>query len=229
MGGISSKIVLGLATCVAAVFVMGGGAGATTVVADPDCCTFTGSPFTQGLGEVATLQNAAEVTPHDATSTQEGPDGKPLFYSPMVNGGQGAPIAGTQYLEAGTYPFYCTLHGPGMSGELVVEPTGAALPRPSVKVAVAAQKLKRLRRSRVVKVKVTAKTASKGIAIFATKGKVKLGSKANINLAAGKSRVFKLPLTKAGRKAVAKGKRVQIKVRATVPFGKPSAATRKVR
>lgn len=220
---------MGLATCVAAAFAMCGSAGAvTTVVADPTCCTYSGSPFVQGLGEVATFQNAAEVTPHDATSTQRGPDGKALFYSPIISGGESAPIAGTQYLGPGTYPFYCTLHGAAMSGELVIEDTGTVVPRPSVKVTIVAQKLKALRRGGV-KVKLTARTASRGISVVATKGKVRLGARSKINLGAGRSRTFRLPLTKAGRKAVAKGRSVKVKVKATVPFGKPSTATRKVR
>lgn len=229
MGGISSKISLGLATCVAAVIGLTGIAGAaTTVEANPSCCTFQGSPFVQGLGEVANFVNAAEVTPHDATSTQAGPDGQPLFYSEVIVGGQSSPIAGTEYLQPGTYPFYCTIHGSAMSGDLTIENTGTVVPRPSVQVSVVAQKLKSLRKSGV-RVKVTAKTAGKGISVVATKGKIKIGSKAGITLAAGKSKVYTLPLTKAGRKAVRKGKVVQVSVKSTVPFGKASSATRKVR
>lgn len=225
----SSKILLGLATCVAAVVGIAGTAGAAaTVVADPTCCTYTGDPFVQGMGEIAVFQNASPTTYHDTVSTQTGPDGKPLFYTEPIAGGGSAPLAGTQYLTAGTYPFYCTLHGSAMSGNLVVDGSGTAVPRPSVRPTFVAQRLKALRKSGV-RVKLTSATAVTGVKVVATKGKVVIGSKSGIALGAGKPRVFTLPLTKAGRKAVRKGKFVRVTVKSTVPFGKPASATRKVR
>jgi hypothetical protein len=229
MGGIGSKILLGLATCVAACIGVAGTAGAAaTVVADPICCTYTGGPFVQGMGEIANFQNASETTYHDTVSTQNGPDGKPLFGAEPIPGLASAPLAGTQYLKAGTYPFFCTLHGSAMSGDLVIDGSGTPVPRPSVKATFVAQKLKALRKSGV-RIKLRAATAVKGVRVVATKGKVVIGSKSGIALGAGKSRVYTLPLTKAGRKAVRKGKFVQVTVKSTVPFGKPSSATRKVR
>ncbi|HMT05612.1 MAG: hypothetical protein KDB48_07525 [Solirubrobacterales bacterium] len=225
------KITLAAAACLAVFLGLTAPANsATTIVADPTCCLFQPGPLIQGLGETAQFRNAAEVTPHDVTSTEAGPDGNPLFFSEPIVGGEVTPVAGTEYLAAGSYPFFCNLHGTSMSGELVIDgSSGKAKPRPSLRAKLENQKLKTIRKRGSLKVKVTAVTAVTGATVTASKGKTKLGSKEKISLGAGKSATYSLRLTNAGRKAIRNGKSVSITIRALAPFGKPASAIRKVK
>ena len=225
-----SRIALALAIAVATFGTVSGVANAAaTIQSNADSYTFLPGPYVQGLGEIAIFDNSASPAYHDVTATQTGPDGRPLFFAQALAGGQTGQVKGTQYLTAGTYPFYCQLHGAGMSGELTIDgSSGTVVRRPSVKVSFVRQKLKQVRRVGV-RVKVRAATASTGVGITAKKGKVVLGSKRGLSFKTGQTRTLLLPLTKAGRKAIRKGKAVKINLRATVAFGKPSSATRKVR
>ncbi len=227
-----SKISLGLVAALTACAVMAGSANAAATIQsspNPGDYTFLPGPYVQGLGESASFDNSASLTYHDVTANQNGPDGEPLFYAPVIAGGQTEIVQGTEYLKPGSYPFYCTLHGPSMSGVLEIDGSeGKAVPRPSVKVSLPARKLKQIRKSGV-KVKVKASTASRNVTLVVTKGKVRLGVKKKLNFRAGQTKTVTIRLTKAGRKAVRKGKAVKIKVKASVAFGKPSTATRKFR
>jgi plastocyanin len=221
---------LGLVAVVAALAAWAGTANATgvSIVADPTCCTFLPGPYEQSLGETAIFDNSGTTSYHDVTSTRKGPDGKPLFAVALTPGGKSAPIRGTEYLTPGTYPFYCTLHGAAMSGELTVDGSGTVVRRPQIKVSFVKQKLKQIRKSGV-KVKVKAVTASKGVSVTASKGKLKLGSRTGLSLKAGQTKTVTLRLTKAGRKALKKTRVARIKLKATVPFGKSASASRRVR
>jgi len=231
MGGMGSRIALGLAVVVAALGLTTTAANAgANITASETCCTFDPGPFTQGLGEIATFDNTKSTAPHDVVATGKGPDGQPLFLmSGAILGGDTAPVNGTQYLKAGTYPFYCSIHGAAMSGELTVDGgSGTAVARPSVKVSFIGQKLNQVRRVGV-KVKLKAVTASRNVTVTASKGKVKLGSTKVPSLSAGQNKTVTISLTKSGRKALGKGKVAQISLKATVPFGNPASASRRVR
>ena len=230
MGGISSRIALGLAAVVAAFFVLAGTAYAGAVIqTDPVEYTFLPGPYVQGLGETATLDNSVSENWHDVVATKKGPDGKPLFSTPLARGGETKVVQGTQYLAAGTYHFICSFHGAGMSGDLTIDgSSGSASPRPSVKLTFPAQSLKQVRKSGV-KVKIKATTASKKVKVTAKAGKVTLGTSRALDFTAGQSKTVNLPLTKAGRKAIARPKSVQIKLSAAVPYGKSASASRKVK
>lgn len=230
MGGIGSRIALGLAAAVAVFGVMAGSANAAaTIQSDPTAYKFLPGPYVQGLGEEAIFDNSASRSYHDIRANQLGPDGNPLFYADAAPGGTIKVVKGTEYLESGTYPFYCVLHGASMSGELTIDgSTGTIVARPTVKVSFAKQKLKQVRKSGV-RVKVKAVTTAKNVTLNAYKGKAGLGMKQHLNFKAGQSKTVTIPLSKAGRKAIRKGKSAKIKVKASVLFGKPSTATRKVK
>ena len=223
--------ILGLLAAVMTFGFTAGTAGAATITADPTCCTFTAGPFTQAPGEQSVFDNPPEGAFHNVTSTSRGPDGGDLFISETVRGGSNVPVAGTEYLAAGTYPFVCTLH-PGMNGDLVVGGSGTAVPRPSVTLAVPSQKLKQIQKTRKVKVKVKARSLSKGVTVRLLKGKQKLSAPVKLNLAAGATKTVVIKLNAAGRKAVKnvkKGKKLNVAVSSTVPFGKPARASRNLR
>lgn len=200
---------------------------ADPILADVDCCTFAPGPFHQGLGEISEMVIPAEAdAPHNVTSTEAGPDGQPLFYSGNNLAGTTTPVAGTQYLDAGSYPFYCTLHGATMSGELVVDAgAGAPAARPRVKVAYPAQKLKRIRK-KGVRVKLTGLAAATGVALeVRLVGKGVIGKKEGLELAAGQSRVLTFRLPKKVKRSIRKRRAVKFKAATTVVFGAPASFT----
>ena len=70
-----------------------------------------------------------DATTHDVVSRGNGPDGKPLFSTPLIGPGPEVAVAGSEYLTTGSYPFFCSIH-PNMVGTLTVNSAGAAKPRP---------------------------------------------------------------------------------------------------
>ncbi len=203
---------------------------ADTITAEVDCCAFAPGPYFQDLGEIPIFENPVGANPHNVTSNDTGPDGDALFRSDTIAGGDSSPVAGTQYLEAGTYSFFCTLHEGLMSGELVVEDgKGSVQPRPSVKVSIPSQKLRKVRRSGKLKVRVRAATPSSGISITVRRGKNEIASASRLKLKAGAARTVKLKLSRKARKLIAKGRKVSLSATGTVDFGKPSKARRSLR
>ena len=199
---------------------------AETITSSPLCCTFSKPTFTIDQGELATYQNPGGSS-HNVTATANGPDGAELFRSDTISSGQ-TPVSGTQYLTQGTYNFVCTIH-PGMVASLAVTGNGTPVPRPGVQLKVLSRKLDRVVASRRLKVRVSAPSASDDVAITARKGARKLGSKRGIDLSAGSSRTLKLRLTRAARNALEDLAKAKVKVSATVPFGSPASAKRKLR
>ncbi len=222
----------GLAMTVGCILLGMGAASASAaepITASADCCTFTAPSYTQAAGETSTFINPVDATTfHNAVANDLGPDKKPLFASGTEPAGGSSPVQGTQYLAPGTYGFYCTIHGSAMDGELVVDSSGTAVPRPSVKLSVLNQKLKAVRNQGKLKVKVTGTTASSGISISASVGSKKLGSVSKVNVAAGASKTVVVKLTSAGKKALKNKKKVSVSVKGSVPFGKPASASRKI-
>ena len=76
-----------------------------------------GGAFIEPAGFVAELENDDPDAKHNVVSVDDGPDGGPLFASPLVDPDENAEVEGTQYLEAGSYRFICTIHS-GMEGNL---------------------------------------------------------------------------------------------------------------
>lgn len=222
----------GLAMIVGCIL-LGTGAGSASaaepITASVDCCTFTAPSFTQAAGETSTFVNPVDAgTYHNAVATDPGPDKKPLFASGTEPAGGSSPVQGTQYLDPGTYGFYCTIHGTSMDGQLIVSSSGTAVPRPSVKLSVLNQKLQAVRNQGKLKVKVTGTTASSGISLSASVGSKKLGSASKVSVAAGASKTVVIKLTSAGKKALKNKKKVTVAVKSSVPFGKPASASRKI-
>lgn len=182
--------------------------------------------FTIDAGQLATFQNTTPGFMHSMTAATNGPDGQHLFNSGVTASGSQSSVNGTQYLAPGTYHFFCLIHGPSMSANLVVTGNGTPVARPQVSLKVLSSKLAKVASSGKLKLKISAASESSGVSVAARKGVKTLGSSKNIALAAGATRVVKMSLSGAGRKALTNLHSAKIKVTAAVPFGSPATAKR---
>jgi plastocyanin len=229
----SAKSIRRVVLVIVALGLMSMGAGyafgaSETVTAAPGCCTYSKASFTIDAGSVGSFQVPAAGVVHTVTATDNGPDHEPLFDSGNVSSGQTAAIDGTQYLAPGTYHFFCVIHGPSMSADLIVTGNGTPVARPDVAVKFLSHKLAKVTSSRKLKVKLSATTASHGVTVTVQKGSKKLGSVRKIDLDAGSSRTVKVPISSTARKALAKLASAKLKATATVPFGAPASAKRRL-
>jgi plastocyanin len=101
-------------------------AQASTVIEAQTVWRYDMSMYTLAQGDALTFRNADSVSPgpHNVTSQDKGPDGKPIFASDTVPNGKEVPVAGAQNLQAGSYSFFCTVH-PFMTATLTVTAAGA--------------------------------------------------------------------------------------------------------
>jgi plastocyanin len=216
---------IGLAAALAAIGVMIGAglalAASDTIVAGVD--TYSKPTYNADQGSVVPFQDPAGA--HNVTARQSGPDGKPLFRSPTINGGT-ASVDGTQYLAAGDYAFFCTIHPTTMTGTLHVTANGIPQARPS---ATLTSKTKTISKAlkKGIKVSADASTAISGVAFTAKLGKAIIG-KTTASLAAGVQTVT-VKLNKAGKSKLRSKRKASVSVTANIPFGSPATAKAKLK
>ena len=101
------------------------------VVSNLQCCTFEKSTYHSDQGEIPNYVNpsTAEEGSHNVTARDK-LGGKPLFRSKTIGIGKSVPIDGLQYLPAGTYKFFCTIHPDSMKGSFVISNKGTPVARP---------------------------------------------------------------------------------------------------
>jgi polyvinyl alcohol dehydrogenase (cytochrome) len=105
----------------------GGGGGGGSAGGDPPIVAGPGAASTSYATAVASTSVGGslnfvnlDVAKHDVTSVDKGPDGKPLFNTPLIDLGESAAVEGLDRVTSGrTYEFFCTIH-PGMRGRLAV-------------------------------------------------------------------------------------------------------------
>src|SRR5918999_57378 len=132
-----------LAAAAAALAILGGGVSwaAETIRASPLSNTYTAPSYDMAAGEVPVFGNdSVGDIPHDVAATARGPDGRFLFKSKVIGSNESTPVNGTQYLNPGTYRFFCTIHGSSMSANLQVGP-GNPEARPRLEVAVLSRRI----------------------------------------------------------------------------------------
>jgi plastocyanin len=103
----------------------GGGGGDTStgsaIIAGPGA-TYSGyaTPvMTTRVGGPLSFVNL-DLSQHDVTAVDRGPDGRPLFASKLSGLGEVSPVEGLDRVKSGqTYGFLCSIH-PGMRGNLIV-------------------------------------------------------------------------------------------------------------
>jgi plastocyanin len=169
------------------------------------------------------FENTSATAPHNLISRLAGPDGGPLFEVKTFQGPNVTkPVAGVQYLSADTYEFHCTLHET-MTGTLTV-PAGTPVARPKIAVAIKDSKLGAVRKSGVLKTKVTNSTTDGVVELEAMLGDKTLAHKSRIDVAGGDSENVSLKLSKAGAKALKHLDKAKVVLDGSVAFGKPDSA-----
>jgi plastocyanin len=98
-----------------------------TILAGPPTQYIAGD-ISISQGEKVSFTNLDTVA-HDVTAKAVGPDGKPAFGSGSTNPAGSQTVAGTEYLTAGSYQYFCSIH-PYMTGTITVTSSGTPAPRP---------------------------------------------------------------------------------------------------
>jgi plastocyanin len=184
---------------------------------------FTQPTYTADQGEVVQLQVTGDT--HNATARQPGPDGEALFRSPTISGGF-AGVQGTQYLSAGDYTFYCTVHPTTMQATLHVTSNGTPQTRPSAQLSVRSKKLAKVSKKGIL-VAITTTAKVDGASLVAKLGKATIGKIDGLSLAAGQQ-FATVKLSKAGKSKLSKKSKASVSVTATIPFGTPATAKSKL-
>jgi plastocyanin len=208
---------------------LGGGVAwaADTIRSSALSNTYAQRTYDMAAGEIPTFTNeTAGGIPHDVAAVAKGPDGKFLFKSRVIGSNRSTPVSGAQYLAPGSYPFFCTIHGRGMSATLRVGP-GNQAPRPRIDATVPSQRIGAVRRSGKLLVRLAAAgSAASGAALVARVGRTTIGRKRGIAVPEGASRQLRISLSRRGRAALAGRDQALVKVTATVPFGRSDVARR---
>lgn len=210
---------------------------AENIVAGPNSTYLTTSPM-MDQGETLTFYSF-DVPNHDVTADQKGPDGKPLFSTPLIGFGESAAVVGSDSLTAGQYPFFCTIHA-SMRGTLTVTSAGTPKPgpgqgggsadttKPKVKAKVRSGDVGRVRRSGRLQVEVSVDEAAKVTLRATTKagGRTVTIATGQVNdfTGAGKRRED-LRVTRAGKSALAGRRRAPVTLTARAVDSAGNAGT----
>jgi plastocyanin len=211
LAGAASAAVLGVGAAVAW--------AAPAAIEGTGANTFNASSYAHDGGTVAQL--TVTGSSHNVTAYANGPDGKTLFRSGTISSGT-TPVNGTQYLSAGSYSFFCSIHPDTMQATLNV--TGTGLPRPTVDVAVSSRKLSKVLKKGKLAVKV-ATTGAPEVALAAVLGKRTIAT--GTVRAGGTTAALKL--TKSGRHALAGRDKATVRVTGSIEFGAPDTAKAKLK
>ncbi len=217
------RLLFGLGVVGAGVLFAGGLALAAsdTIVAGP-ADQFSAPTYNTDQGAVVQFRDDGGT--HNVTARQTGPDGGALFLSPTLSSGT-AGIQGTQYLPAGDYAFYCTVHPTTMSGTLHITSSGAPQARPSSSIKVARRNLKQTIK-KGLKLNMTPTTRVEGVTLTAKLGKTTI-AKATTTLLEGFNAPV-LKLNKAGKGKLSRKKTAKVSVTADIPFGSPVSSKAKL-
>jgi plastocyanin len=195
--------------------------------------TYANPRVTIDQGELLTFRND-DFAQHNVTSNGRDDAGRRLFASATIGNGRTAEVEGARSLVTGSYGFFCTIH-PFMTGTLTVTGAGTPVPRPEpdttapeLRVAVARTSLARVRRTRRLPVRAFAgETAT--VALTATVragGRTVTLARGSVRVSAGETEAASLRLTRAGRRAAARARRLAVTLtgRATDEAGNDASA-----
>jgi plastocyanin len=215
------------------------------ITADPS--NRYGTPeITMDQGEKLTFRNN-DIAGHDVTANTKGPDGKPLFSTPIINRGESAFVEGSQYLTTGHYQFLCTLHT-NMKGTVHVTGNGTPQPRPGaapapgapapgaaaadkqapeLELAIMSRAMRAVRRSRRLRLRVSLNEGGhvrlRAVARPRAGAKIVTFATGTVHMTSAGTRNVQLRLTRRGRRALTRNRRLAVVVigKATDNAGNP--------
>ena len=199
--------------------------GDATITAGPLPNQYATKDVTIDQGQAITFQNSDQTAFHDVTADQNGSNGKPLFGSESIKGGQTAPVTGVEYLTTGDYGFHCSLH-PFMTGTIHVTGNGTPKPHtpdnpapnpadttpPDATVTILDSRISKVLEHRGLRVHVSTSEPAR-FQMSATSGKTRV---AVGTFTSKGSKTVKLDLTKKGKQLLFKASTVKLKLTAKV-------------
>jgi plastocyanin len=185
---------------------------------------YVNTAVTIAPGERLTFASQDALAPHNVTARDNGADGRPLFSSATIGGGDTAPVVGTDKLEPGAYAFFCTIHPTLMNGTLTVagDPVTADTTPPELGSRVDSTGLRALDRRKAILLTLTsteAVTVSVTVRAFDT-----TLAQRTVSLAPGATAVA-LKLTAKGLRGIRKRSKVNLKVVVSGEDGAGNTAT----
>lgn len=215
-------LIAGLAVA-ALLFVTGMAFASSATIVATGGDVFTPTDYTADQGAGSSLQVTGGS--HNVTARQDGPDGEALFRTPTITGGTIA-VSGTQFLTAGDYQFFCTIHPSTMNGVLHVTANGTPQARPQATVTPTTRKL-----SKVVKgglsVEINSTAKVDGAELVVKLGNTTIGTASPLSWFVGQQ-FDKVRLTKAGKNKLKRKRKATLTVTAVVPFGTPVSVKAKL-
>jgi plastocyanin len=197
-------------------------ASTATIVGQADN-TFDAPTYSTDQGGVA--QFNVQGNSHNVTANQNGPDGRALFRTPTISGGT-VGVDGTQYLGAGTYTFFCSVHPTTMQATLVVTSNGTPQARPSASLSVRSKKLAKVSKKGIL-VAITSSAKVDDASLTAKLGNAVIGKASGLSLSSGQQ-FASLKLSKAGKNKLKGKSKASVSVTADIPFGSPASAKAKL-
>ncbi|MFL5895280.1 MAG: plastocyanin/azurin family copper-binding protein [Thermoleophilaceae bacterium] len=194
-----------------------------TYSAGPAPLQYESASITIDQGDTVTFQNLDSTgARHDVTSDAAGSDGKKLFRSAVLDAKATGPVNGVEFLSAGDYTFFCSVHPDVMKGTLHVTTNGTPKPRgapgedstaPAATVSILDGRIAPVVKRGTLRVGLKSDEPAR-FKLVAVSGKTTL-AKATVALKR-KTRTVKIPLTRAGKRFLARAKKAKIKLKAAV-------------
>jgi hypothetical protein len=162
---------------------------------------------------------------------EKGPDGRPLFKSPLIGPGKTTVVEGTEYLSPGTYPFVCSVHShqlTPMKGKLTVVDDGRLpVARPAVDVSLPSRPFREIRKQNLLSVTIEANQSVHDVLLVAEEDGRKLGAASVLSLEPGVPQTVGIALRSAGWRTLRDAGSAVISVSGSARFGAADTARRR--